>query len=224
MTWTVDYIYSLLKFLIRKNQAGGISPSNFFFAWNTEQNMYHNDIVGRWQNRNNSKEGANTGLVLNETVLSDLSPFTLSEILPVTSGIVYKPSDFIFKLSMRINDSKVYIINPGQLPYIIDSVIDAPSTTDSMYYGVQYEDYYKIYPNSVTSLVMDYVAAPEDVKWGYTFDAEGREVYNPGASVQPKWSTPTIITITKRALTSLGVSFKDADFMNFGRTAQATGN
>lgn len=224
MNWTVDYIYSLLQFLIRKNQAGGISAKDFFFAWNTEQNMYHNDLVGRWQNRNNSKEGANTGLILNETVLSDLAPFILSETLTVTSGQVEKPSDFIFKLSMRVNGYKVYVVNPGQLPAITNSVIDPPSATDNMYYGVQYENYYKIYPNTVTSLVMDYVATPEDVKWGYTFDTEGRQVYNPGTSVQPKWSTPTIITITKRALTSLGVSFKDADFANFGRTAQATGN
>ena len=98
MSWSVDYIYNLYKRLARKNQAGGISANDFFYYWNTEQNMYHQDIVGRWQARANGKQGANTGLIENETILSELAPFTIASDLTITSGNADKPSDFIFRV------------------------------------------------------------------------------------------------------------------------------
>lgn len=222
--WNTDKIYKQSLFLCRKNNAGGISADNFFNAWNMEQNMYHTDIVGRWQNKNVSKEQGNTGLILNETILTDLAPFTIPVTLPVTSGKATKPDDFIFRISARISGKKVIFINQGQITSVTASVIDPPSITDGVYYGVQYEDYYSILPNTVTSMDLDYVAAPNDIKWAYTFGPDGEQVYNPGASIQPKWSDPTCLTITKRALTSFGISFKDNDFTQAGRFAQASGD
>lgn len=224
MKWTVDDIYNLIKRLTRKNQAGGISASDLFFHWNAEESMYHQDVVGRWQNRNNGKSGNNTGLILNETILSDLAPFTISTTLTITTGNADKPEDFIYRLGLRIGDYRVDMINPGQIPAVKESVIDPPSVTNNKYYAIQYENYYSFLPNTVTSATLDYVAAPTGIKWGFTFDADDRQVYNAGTSIQPKWDNNTIVEITKRTLTNLGVSFKDADFTNYGRAAQATGN
>lgn len=224
MQWSVNDINNLFKFLLRKNQAGGITASDLFNAWNTEQNMYYQDVIGRWQNKSNGKAGSNTGLILNETILTEIAPFTISQTLSITSGEALKPKDFVFRVALRIGNYKVDVINPGQRVAVVNSVIDPPSVTTNTYYALQYEDYYEFLPNTVTSAVLDYVAAPQDIKWGFTFDAEDRQVYNPGTSVQPKWDKPTIITITKRALSNFGVSFKDKDFENFGRTAQLTGD
>lgn len=229
MKWSVNDIFEMLKFLTRKNQSASISAKDFFYTWNVEQNMYHADIVGRWQNRNNNKTGNNTGLILNETILTDLSPFTLNVTLPITAHKVTKPEDFEYRLAMRIGGNIVYMINSGQKPAVTSSVIDAPSTTEGIYYAMEYEDYYDLLPTTlptlaITELELDYIAACEDIRWGYTLDANKRQVYNPGTSVQPKWKQTTIVTITKRALTNMGVSYKDADFTNFGRQAQATGD
>lgn len=224
MSWSVNDIYELSKKLTRKNQAGGISSTDLFYMWNTEQNMYYQDVVGRWQARANGKTGANTGLVENEIVLSELAPFTIPATITVTNGEATKPNDFIYRLALRINNVDAYKINHNQIANVNGSVIDPPSTTTNTCYYVEYEDYYKFFPDTVTEIELDYLAACNDVKWGYTFDADGRQVYNAGTSVQPKWNTPTIITITKRALTNLGISFKDQDFLNYGRTAQGSGD
>lgn len=224
MSWTVDDIMKLTKFLSRKNQAGSISATDLFYSWNTEQNMYHSDIVGRWQARANGKQGANTGLILNERILEELSPFTITETLTISSGQTTKPDDFNFRLAARIGGVKVTFINQGQIAEVNKSVIDPPSITDECYYATEYEDYYSFLPNTVTSVVLDYVANPRDIKWGFSYDADNRQVYNSATSVQPQWNNTTIIEITKRALTNLGVSFKDQDFLNYGRTAQATGD
>lgn len=224
MRWTVDDIYKLVKFLSRKNQSGSISASDLFYLWNTEQNSYHNDIVGRWEARANGKTGLNSGLLQNEVTLTDLAPFTINTTLSITSGVSDKPIDFIYRLALRISGKQCVTIRHDQIAAVNDSVLDAPSVTNNKYYSIEYEDYYSFLPNTVTAANLDYVASPEDIKWGYTLDAEGRQVYNPGTSVQPKWNNSTIITITKRALANLGISYKDADFLNFGRNAQNTGN
>lgn len=224
MKWDVNNIYQLYLKLARKNQSGGISVSDLFYTWNAEQRSYHQDIVGRWQNKSNGKIGANTGMVLNETTLTELSPFTLLTILTILGGNADKPEDFIFRAGLRINGVKVDIINHGQIPSVTASVIDPPSVPNNCYYAVEYEDYYSFLPNTATTASLDYIADCEDIKWGYTWDSDNRQVYNAGTSVQPKWNNNVIITITKRAFANLGVSFKDQDFTNFGRVAQASGN
>lgn len=229
MSWSINDIYNLTLFLTRKNQSGSISAKDLFYEWNTEQNAYHSDLVGKWQARNNGKSGANTGLIMDETVLTKLAPFTIPGQITIASGKATKPSDFIYGLARRISVSGaeylVNKINHGQIYYVNNDTIDPPSVADGKYYIVEYENYYSILPSSATgTLNLDYIAACEDVKWGYTYDSEGRQVYNPGTSVQPKWDTPTIIEITKRALTSLGVSFKDNDIQQFGKSNTITGD
>lgn len=228
-TWSVDNIFKLYKFLMRKNQSGSISATDFFNSWNTEQNAYFSDLLGKWQSRNNGKSGTNTGLILNETIMTQLAPFTIPGTVTISSGQATKPSDFIYGLARRLSVSGaehlVTKINHGQIWYVNNDVIDPPSVTDGTYYIIEYEDYYAVLPSSSTgSLLLDYIAQPVDVVWGYTFDGQDRQVYNSGLSIQPQWQTNTIIEITKRALTSFGVSYKDKDFMNFGDKNTITGD
>lgn len=214
---------------MRQNQSGSISTTDFFNAWNTEQNAYFSDLMGKWQNRSNGKSGQNTGLILNETIMTQLAPFTIPGSVTISSGSATKPDDFIYGLARRLSvggeEHLVTKINHGQIWYVNNDVIDPPSVTDGTYYIVEYEDYYKILPDTATgNLLLDYLAQPVDVIWGYTWDAQNRKVYNAGLSIQPQWTTPTIIEITKRALTSFGVSYKDKDFTNFGDKNTVTGD
>lgn len=225
MAWTTNDILELTKFLTKKNQSASISASNLFYSWNSEQSAYHQDLVGRWQNRNNGKSGVNTGLIMNKTILTQLAPFTIPTTLSVdTDGNATKPDDFIFDVALRINGHNVTEINPGQIYSVNESVIDPPSIIDNSYYFVIYEGYYHILPITVTSVNVDYVAECTDIKWGYTFDVQGRQVYNSGTSVNPKWSQNCIVEITRRTLRSFGVSFKDSDFSAYGENTINSGN
>ena len=228
-TWSVDNIYKLFRFLLRENQSGSISTTDFFNAWNTEQNAYFSDLMGKWQKMNNGKTGNNTGLILNETIMTQLAPFTIPGSVAISSGSATKPDDFIYGLARRLELNSVeYLvtkINHGQKWYVNNDVIDPPSVTDGTYYIIEYEDYYDILPTSATgNLQLDYVAQPVDVVWGYTWDAQNRKVYNAGLSIQPQWQQMTVIEITKRALTNFGVSYHDKDFTNFGAKNTVTGD
>lgn len=217
--------------MLRKNQAGGISATDYFYAWNSEQSAMHEDLLGKWQNRSNGKTGSNIGLIQDETMLTKLTPFTLTTPLTITSGFADWPADFIYQLSLRINGKKVTHFNKDERWSIVDSVIDPPSITDGCYYYTEYASAtagvrgkYEFIPNTVTIATLDYIAECTDIVWGFNFDGQQRQVYNAGSSVQPKWNQNTIVEITKRTLKSLGVSFKDRDFAQFGQSNIAAGD
>lgn len=223
MALSIDYLYTFSRDLILKNQAGGLKSTAFDNHWNDAQSSYFDDLLGRFQAINNGKEGRNTGLIENETILTKLSAFTKPLALTVTTGNSDKPSDFAYRLAMRINGRDCIKINQSQLAAVNNSVIDPPSVTNNIYYFLEYEDYYSFLPNTVTAAALDYICRPQEVKWAYTFDADGRQVYNSGTSSQSLWDDSSNREITKRMLKTIGVSFKDADFANFGQSVIAAG-
>lgn len=224
MAWNVDQVYRCLRFIINKNQAGGISDSDLFYAWNMEQYAYHDDLVGKWEGRSNGKQGVNSGLIQNEVVMTKLLPFTIPVTIPIVGGQGPKPGDFIYTLALRINGGKVYQVDHDQIQAVNDDVIDPASISEGAFYYAEYLDYYSFLPIDVTTFDLDYVASCTDIKWGFDLDGNGRQVYNPSTSVQPKWNQNTIVEITKRALTSFGIHYKDQDFSEFGKTNTVTGD
>ena len=225
MALTVNYLYQFALKLIKKNQAGGLTSTEFQYHWNDAQATYQDDLLGRFQLRNNGKEGNNTGLIENDTILQKLSPFTKLLLLNVNAitGQASKPADFIYELGMRVGNNEVVSVTKDQLPSVLGSVIDPPSTTDGKYYVTEYEGYYQFYPSASYVVNLDYICTPTDVVWGFTFDVDNRQVYDSATSVQPAWDSNSCREITKRMLTNLGVSFKDADFATFGKSVQVTG-
>lgn len=223
MALSVDYNYQYVLKLIKKNQAGGLGNKEFEIQWNGEQAAYQDDLLGRFQKMNNSKEGMNTGLIQDETILQKLSAFINNGTLTITDGNADKPTNFVYRLAMRIGNYDVYKINYNEISNVALSVIDPPSITNNTYYFVEYQDYYSFLPNTVTSATLDYIISPPNIVWGYTWDANGRQVYNAGTSVQPLWDNNSCREICKRVLKSLGVSFHDKDFENFGQSVIQTG-
>lgn len=225
MAWNVDQIYGYARWLINKNQAGGLSVTDFFYAWNSEQYAYHEDLVGKWQARANGKQGINTGLIQNEVTMTKLLPFTIPINIPIALGQGIKPADLIYTLALRINDVKVFQVDHDQIWAVKDDVIDPPSIPDDSYYYTEYLNYYAFLPTTVTTFDLDYVAACSDVVWAFTLDGNNRQQYDPGpASKQPKWGQNTIIEITRRTLKGLGVHFSDQDYEQYGASQIITGD
>lgn len=224
MQWSVDNIYKFILYLIDKPQSIYVSPTDLFYAFNSEQRAYQSDLLGRFQARGNGKSGANTGLIENEIILTKLNPFTKPVTLSVTAGVANKPTDFIYGLAARVGGYEVYMINKGQIQSVTNSVIDPPSISNNAYYATEYQAYYQVWPSDVTEMDVDYICDVQDVVWGSVPDGQGRPVYNAGTSVQPLWANPDIIEITKRTLKSFGIRFSSQDFQNYGQSIITTGN
>lgn len=224
MAQNIDTLYKTILFLIRKNQSASLTATQFGYLWNQEQAAYQDDLLGRFQSRSNGKEGANTGLIENETILTKLSPFTINAILSIASGVAAKPANIIYTLALRIGGAKVFEVSKDELWSLNDDVIDPPSIDDESYYYTQYGANYNFFPNTVTQAELDYIIAPADVKWAYTLDANSRQEYDAANSVQSQWDYNSNLEISKRCLKALGVSFKDADFQNYGNSQILTGD
>lgn len=223
MALSVNYIREFTNALIRKNQSAGLIRPDFQYFWNDSQGSYQDDLLGRFQGRSNTKEGANTGLIEDETIIAKLTPFMLPVTLSVVGGQAIKPADFIYTLAMRCNGFKVYQVDKDEIQDINNSVIDPPSIPANKYYFTEYQNYYSLFPNTIGSIDIDYIQTPPDVVWNFTFDANNNEVYDPAGSVDPKWSNNSCREITKRMLKVIGVSFSSQDFENFGQTVQMSG-
>jgi len=223
MGLSVDYLQNFVLSLIKKNQAGGLGNEDFERFWNDEQAAYQADLLGRFQAKNNGKTGINTGLIQDETILQKLSAFISPYPLTITNGKADKPKDFVYRVSLMSGNFNAYKINYNQRDSVVNSVIDPPSVPEDTFYFLEYEDYYEFIPNTLTSATLDYVKLPPNIKWGFTYDSEGRQVYNAGTSIQSLWDDNSNREICKRVLKLIGVSFKDNDFSNFGNTAVATG-
>lgn len=224
MALNVNDLYVFVQKLIRKNQAGSLSSTEFNTFWNDAQRAYMGDLLGRFQLRSNGKLGMNTGLILNETILTKLAPFTKTDTLTITSGSVAKPTGLLYRLALRISDFDVVFINHGQISEVKKSVIDAPSVAENKYYAYEIEGTYKFLPATVTSAEINYIGDVTDIVWGYTLDGNGRQVYSAGASTQSKWDDISNMEITKRMLQDIGISLKDRDFQNFGSQTIITGD
>lgn len=224
MSWTVNDINNYAKWLIFKNQAGGISSTDLFSAWNSEQTQYHQDLIGRWQKRNNTKTGINTGMVSDEITTTELSPFIIPVTISISGGQGIKPTDYIYGIAMRINGQKVFSVPHDTIWAVNDDVIDPPSIIDDSYYFTEYLNYFSFLPNTVSSFNLDYVAETTDIVWAYTLDGNNRQVYNPVSSVQPKWNKNTIIEITKRTMKGFGLHYADDQVSNFGESNIQTGD
>lgn len=217
---TVDYIYKYALELLGKNQAGGLEDLRFAKLWNGESSSYFQDLLGRFQRNSNGKSGIQTGLIENEIILQKLAPFTKNNpAITVTTGLAPKPSDFAFRLAVRVGSVGAIKINQNQIASVEADVLgDAPSTTNGKYYYVEYENSFKMLPTATTSIVLDYISYPVDVVWGYTRDGNNRKVYSAGTSVQPVWKDAECREITERMMKKLGVPLKDGDLQNFGQS------
>lgn len=223
MALTTDYLYQYTLNLIKKNQAGSLGSIEWARHWNGESNAYQDDLLGRFQSRSNGKAGLNTGLIENETTLQKLAPFTKPDTITIVDGNGNKPSDFKYLLALRISGEHVYHINKNQIATVSDNVIDPPSVTNGTYYYTDYQGYYSFLPNTVTAADIDYIASPVDVKWAFAI-VGGRQVYDSLNSVQSQWDDASNREICKRVLNTLGVTYKDGDFANFGQHVINTGN
>lgn len=222
--WNVSQIYGLSQFLINKYQSNTYSPDDLFFAWNSEQRSYMQDLLGRFQNRSNGKSGANTGLIQNETILTALSPFTKNATLTINSGNANFPANHVYTLAIRFGNYRVTYINKGQTYSVQTSVIDPPSVADNKYYFTEYAGILSFLPTSITTATIDYIEDVTDIVYGFTDDGSGIPQYNAGTSTQSKWGNLANIEITKRTLKSLGVHYTSQDFENYGNVAITTGN
>ena len=227
---TVDQCYSILRFIVRKNQLGSLSPSDFQFAFNTAQRNYYDLLVGRVEQYQYGRAVPRIGLSMTDNVVSRLMPFESSSTLTIGSGLTLasglltatKPTGFNKLLAMyTANNYRVYRLEENRFAERIQDSIDPIDEANAFY--VEQSTNWRIYPATLASLTLKYLTVPTDVVWAYTTDGSGRPVYTPTGSVDPLWNNNDIDEIVARAAKIVCVSFKEGALTQFGEQVIAKG-
>ena len=227
---TVDQCYSILRFIVRKNQLGSLSPTDFQFAFNTAQRNYYDLLVGRIEQYQYGRPVPRIGLSMTDNVVSRLMPFESSSVLTIGSGLTLasglltatKPNGFNKLLVMyTASNYRVYRLEENRFAERIQDSIDPIDEANAFY--VEQSTNWRIYPSTLSSLTLKYLTVPADVVWNYTTDGSGRPVYTSTGSTDPLWNNNDIDEIVARAAKIVGVSFKEGALTQFGEQVIAKG-
>lgn len=218
----VNNVYNILKFVVRKNQLGSLSPDDFAYAFNTAQRNYYDFLVGRIEQYRYDSPRPRVGLSMTDNVVSRLMPFESTATLTVSGGLATKPLDLNKVLAMYTpNNYRVYRLEENRFAERMQDSIDPIDEANAFY--VEQNTDWRIYPTTLNNLKLKYLTVPVDVKWNYTTDGSGRPVYNPTGSVQPLWRDNDIDELVGRAAKIIGVSFNNQMLTGFGQGVINTG-
>ena len=227
---TVDQCYSILRFIVRKNQLGSLSPTDFQFAFNAAQRNYYDLLVGRIEQYQYGRPVPRIGLSMTDNVVSRLMPFESSSVLTIGSGLTLasglltatKPNGFNKLLAMyTASNYRVYRLEENRFAERIQDSIDPIDEANAFY--VEQSTNWRVYPSTLSSLTLKYLTVPADVVWNYTTDGSGRPVYNSTGSTDPLWNNNDIDEIVARAAKIVGVSLKEPILTQFGEQVIAKG-
>jgi len=205
----LGYIYDMIQFISNKHQSGYISPTEFQNAANLAQKQYQDELIDvliGWDasNRKRKYPIGNT-----QQVIKKLSPFIvrLQNEAVSPNGHLTKPADLQNLLSIRTaNDTnRIWRTEEDRVFSHVSSVIDSPSVAPIF---TEYDTYYQIYPVGIGAVNMSYIKIAPEVVYATTLDANGRPIYNQGASTQFLWEDLEMTNIIIRILFMFGISIQ----------------
>lgn len=207
---TVDEAKRLIDFIVRKNQNGGITPSNFNLIINRAQYSYMDYLIGEFQKYLPGRPMAAVEFGQNQDIRQRLTPFiktptTLT--IDGSTGVAPYPADFQAADAMRYGqyNRRVKYIQQDRLDSHLNSYID-PVDTNPVYLTI--DTGLQFYPANLGTARFSYIGTPPAIVWNYTSDAYGRAIYNPVGSVDPAWYDLDAMQIVTRALAMVGVNLQ----------------
>lgn len=173
----INEVYSIMRFIARKNQLESLSPAEFEYSFNVAQRNYYDFLVGRIEQYRYDKPIPRVGLSMTDNITERLAPFQEYSDFPVSSGLLIKPSDFNKLISMSTpNGYRVYRVEQNRLQERIKDSID-PINEENAFY-TEYKSNWSIYPSTLDYVYLSYLKMPKDVAWSYSLDGNGRPIYS----------------------------------------------
>lgn len=222
---SVDEVYRLINYIIRKNQNGTIQPSDFNNIINVAQTSYMNNLLGEFQKYIPGRPMAPATFGQNEDIRQRLTPFITT---PVTltingsTGVAPYPVDYIAQDAMYYGayNRRVKYIQQDRLDSHLNSVIN-PIANSPVYLQVQ--EGLQFYPNNLGTAKFSYIRQPATITWGSTTDIYGRAIYNAATSTDPQWYDLDMLDIVVRALSMVGVNLQLGAVQQYAQIVKTQG-
>lgn len=211
---TVDTVYKIMQFAVNKNQNGYLTPDQFNLVINQGQLSYMAWLLGETQQIQYQGTQSRVQYSISENTRQKIQPFITITNLTISSGFSAYPIDYQLTDTMTSSDgvNRIRYAANNKLYSFLKSKID-PVATNPVY--TLSKNGFTFYPNTLTSATLAYVSVPNTIVWAYTLDGNGRPVYNPSLSVNPKWYDSDMLEIIVRALRLVGVNLKDGEVSQY---------
>lgn len=204
----VNDMYRICQYAINKAQNGYLTSSEFNLLVNQAQTSYVDYLLGEFQQYQYGRPQARIDYNQNSNIRQRMSPLIYGYTLSVDgTGFAAYPGDYVQTDAMWNSNgiSRFRYVKQDSLFSYYNSKID-PIANNPIY--LIEPTGFRFYPANVASARLTYVKNPPTITWGYTLDANGREVYSSGLSKQPVWSDVDQLEIIARILKLVGVNLQ----------------
>lgn len=212
---TVDFCYSLMNFLINKNQDGYLSPEQFNTIINQAQNSYMDYMLGEFQQYQYKQAQPRVGYSQNQNTRQRLTPIIYGYNLNIdVTGFSPYPGNFqqVDAMWSMYGFSRIRYVEQERLYSTVNSSID-PVATNPIY--LIEDNGFRFYPITTGQAKLSYVRTPNTIIWGYTLDINGRPVYDPATSSDPEWYDTDMLEIISRALRMVGLNLQSNEISQY---------
>lgn len=220
---TIDDVYSLIKYIINKQQIGYLNPDEFNLIINQAQTSFLDYLLGEFQQYQPGKSEPRIGFGQNQTVRQRLTPFIYGYILNVDgNGFSPYPDDFqqIDAMWSMYGFDRIKYVQQDSLYSTYNSVID-PIGTNNIY--LVESSGFQFYPTTIGQARLSYVRKPAQARWAYTNDIYSRPVYDPSQSINLEWYDVDILEIIARALRMVGVNLQAVQVSQYAEEVKNNG-
>lgn len=213
---TVDDVYKIIQFIVKKNQQGYVKPADFNTAINTAQKQYQSWLLGSFQQYTPGRPVAKVELGNNRTVRQRLAPVIYGYVLHIDPyGTSPYPNDYLQTDAMwSIYGNSIYGMSiygtkriryaqQNQLDSYYNSAID-PVAKNPIY--LLEDTYFQFYPTNQYEAKLHYVRDAPEIVWGYVLDGNNRPIFNSSTSINPVWDDAACLDILARCLRMVGVN------------------
>lgn len=219
----IDEIYSIVKYVVNKNQQGYVNPAQFNLLFNKAQVEFLDYLLGEFQQYQYGRSQPRVSYGQNSSIRNRLTPLIYGYILnPDPSGFAPYMGDYqqVDTMWTIYGYNRIRYVQQDSLYSYYNSVID-PIETNPIY--LLKEKGFQFFPTTIIQAKVEYVRTPPAVKWAYTEDANKRPLYDAVNSIDPIWYDTDIFDILSRVFRMIGVSLQANDVSAYANEIKTNG-
>jgi hypothetical protein len=220
---SVDYYYSLIKYICNKNQSGAPSPSEVGRILTSACHQFTDFLLGQDNSYVPGRPQPRVGLGNSQRVRQSLSVLIGPPAdLAIVDGRADYPEGHLYTDAMYKSDgySKIRFVEQDKVQAYVQSVID-PIGENPIF--LLESDGYLFYPATLTEAKVSYVKKHPDIVWNYEADDNGRPVYKAAGSAHPLFADTDMMEVIARALRMVGVNLQANHVAQFANEIKAGG-
>lgn len=224
-TFSVDEWYSLVNFILNKNQQGNLPPDKFNITGDQASWSYFSYLIGEYQKYQPGRPIAPVEFGLNAHIRESLTPFIQPfSTLTINAGTGQTPYPIDYEMwdamYWGIYKQSVKFIQQNRLSSHINSQIN-PISRNPIFFSI-YRGF-EVWPHNIGTTELSYIRTPQRAQWNYTTDIYGRPVYNPATSQDPQWRRKDMFEIISRQLGMIGVNLQAPAVENYANMIKQGG-